>query len=139
MPSSTDHRVILVFPTAEDLARQAATSFVKQAAAAIAARGRFSVALSGGTTPRIVFRFLARPELASQVDWSRVHVFWGDERAVPPDDPESNFRLAQEHLLQPLGLAPENIHRVEGELPPAEAAARYDAHLTAFWRGAAPV
>ncbi len=137
MPSSPERRVILVFPTAEDLARQAAASFVEQAAAAIAARGRFSVALSGGTTPRIVFRFLAGPEFAPQVDWSRVHVFWGDERAVPPDDPESNFRLAQEHLLQPLGLAPENIHRIEGELPPAEAAAHYDAHLTAFF-GAAP-
>ncbi|QUV80863.1 6-phosphogluconolactonase [Chloracidobacterium sp. D] len=137
MLSSTSRRVIRVFPTAEDLARQAAISFVEQAAAAIADRGRFSVALSGGTTPRTVFRCLARPEAASQVDWSRVHFFWGDERAVPPDDPESNFRLAQEHLLQPLGIAAENIHRIEGELPPAEAAARYDAHLTAFF-GAEP-
>ncbi len=137
MPSSHERRVILVFPTAEDLARQAAASFVEHAAAAIAARGRFGVALSGGTTPRIVFRFLSSPEFASRVNWAQVHFFWGDERAVPPDDPESNFRLAYEHLLQPLGIAPENIHRIEGELPPAEAAARYDAHLTTFF-GAEP-
>lgn len=137
MPDLPGNRVILVFPTAEALARQAAASFVTHATAAIAARGRFCVALSGGTTPRIIFRCLASDDFASQVNWSRVHFFWGDERAVPPDDPESNFRLAQEHLLQPLGIAPENIHRVEGELPADEAAARYDAHLTAFF-GAEP-
>ncbi|MGQ9897759.1 MAG: 6-phosphogluconolactonase [Acidobacteriota bacterium] len=137
MPSLPESRVILTFPTPEELARQAAASFVAQAAAAVAARGKFSVVLSGGTTPRIVFCFLAGAEFASQVDWSKVHFFWGDERPVPPDHPESNFRLAQEYLLGPLGIAPENIHRIQGELPPAEAAAQYDAHLTAFF-GAAP-
>ncbi len=137
MPSLHERCVIRVFPTAEDLARQAATSFVEQAAASIAARGRFSIALSGGTTPRIIFCVLASPEFASHVDWSRVHFFWGDERAVPPENPESNFRLAYEHLLQPLDISPKNIHRIEGEFPPAEAAARYDAHLTAFF-GAEP-
>jgi 6-phosphogluconolactonase len=137
MPNSHSRGVILVFPTAEAMARQAAASFVAHAQAAIAARGRFNVVLSGGTTPRLIFSVLAGSEFAPQVEWARVHFFWGDERPVPPSDHDSNFRLAHEYLLQPLGIAPENIHRIEGELPPAEAAARYDRHLTDFF-GTAP-
>ncbi|MFQ3580899.1 MAG: 6-phosphogluconolactonase [Chloracidobacterium sp.] len=124
---------LLVFPSADELARHAAASFVRHAAAAIASHDRFAVVLSGGSTPRIVFRKLASDEFAPQVDWSNVHFFWGDERAVPPDHPDSNFRLAQEHLLAPLGIPDSNIHRIESERPPDEAAARYDADLTAFF------
>ncbi|OYT70964.1 MAG: 6-phosphogluconolactonase [Chloracidobacterium sp. CP2_5A] len=129
---------IRVFPAAADLARHAAASFVTHAASAIDARGRFSVALSGGSTPRLVFRLIANEEFARRVNWSATHIFWGDERCVPPDHADSNYRLARETLLAPLGIAESNIHRMEGELPPAEAAARYDARLRAFFGNAPP-
>ncbi len=128
----------LIFPTSDELARYAAASFVTRAASAIDARGRFSVALSGGSTPRIIFRQLADEAFARRVNWGAVHIFWSDERCVPPDHPDSNFRLARESLLSPLGVAESNIHRIEGELPPAEAAARYDARLRAFFGDAPP-
>ncbi|MCS7080252.1 MAG: 6-phosphogluconolactonase [Chloracidobacterium sp.] len=127
---------IFVFPTADDLARHAAESFVTQANAAIDARGRFAVAFSGGNTPRVIFRLLATEAFARRVNWSAVHCFWGDERCVPPNHADSNFRLAWEILLAPLGVSESNIYRMEGELPPAEAAARYNARLRAFFRDA---
>src|SRR5437870_591318 len=89
--------VILADPSA--LAEEAARRFVALARAAIRDRGRFCVALSGGSTPRALHQRLARPPYRADVDWDAVHVFWGDERYVPPDDPESCFRMARETLL----------------------------------------
>jgi 6-phosphogluconolactonase len=82
---------IETYPDADRLARAAAEHFVALAAEAIAARGLFTVALSGGSTPRAAYALLASDEFAAQVDWPRVHVFWGDERCVPPDHPDSNY------------------------------------------------
>lgn len=88
-------------------------------------RGRpFTVALSGGRVARRLFSTAARLGRERGTDWSGCHFFWGDERCVPPGDAESNFRAAHEDLLQPAGIAATHIHRVEGELPPPEAAAR---------------
>lgn len=112
--------------------RIAAERVIRAADTSIAARGRFTWALSGGSTPAALYRLLASPAYAGRVDWAKVHFFWSDERCVPPDHAESNFRMARETLLDALasGRAQElHIHRLEGELPPNAAAERYEAVL----------
>jgi 6-phosphogluconolactonase len=91
---------IRVYPDPTSLARAAAEHFVTRASEAVAARGLFTVALSGGSTPRSTYALLASREFAPRVDWPRVHVFWGDERCVPPDHTDSNYRRAREALLE---------------------------------------
>lgn len=95
-----------------------------EALAAAPAGRPFTVALSGGRIARRLFANAARLGRDRRIDWSRCHFFWGDERCVPPEDPESNYRAAREDLLEPAGIPAGQIHRLEGELPPAEAAAR---------------
>lgn len=87
---------------------------------------RPSVALSGGSTPKKLFEHLAAPETRPQVAWERVNFFWGDERCVPPESPESNFRMAQEALLSKVPVTADNVHRLRGELAPATAALEYE-------------
>ncbi|HEX4954719.1 MAG TPA: 6-phosphogluconolactonase [Thermoanaerobaculia bacterium] len=118
-----------VFPTREALLAAAAERFAAAAGAAIAARGRFVVALAGGATPEGLYARLAAEPHASRIDWSRVHVFWGDERAVLPGDGASNYRMAREALLDRVPLRPEQIHRIRGEAEPAVAAAAYEREL----------
>jgi 6-phosphogluconolactonase len=117
----------------DHLARAAAEHFVTLAAEAIATRGQFGVALSGGSTPRATYALLASDELAAQVDWARVHVFWGDERCVPPGHPDSNHRMAREALLDRVPVLAENVHRIRGEINPEEAAADYERTLCSFF------
>lgn len=124
-----------VFPDLNSLVASAAEQVVTLAGAAIAARGRFAIGLSGGSTPCPLYELLASPAFASRIDWTNVHVFWGDERCVPPDHPDSNYRMARETLLDHVPLPPDNIHRLAGELDPATAAADYEAHLRAFFAG----
>lgn len=105
---------------------EAAARFIASAAASsITERGSFRFALSGGSTPRATYERLAEPDLAATVDWSRVYVFFGDERMVPPADPASNYRMARESLLDRVPVPPANVHRIEGELDPNAAAAHY--------------
>ena len=111
------------------MTRAATEHFVAQAAQAIAAHGRFVVALAGGSTPRATYSLLASSEFAAQVDWLRVHVLWGDERCVPPNHRDSNYRLAREALLNRVPIPNANVHRIRGELPPAQAAATYESEL----------
>ncbi len=92
---------------------------------AIAARGRFDLALAGGSTPKAAYALLAAEPYRSAIDWSRVRFFFGDERCVPPADPQSNFKSAQDALFGPLGIAPEQIFRMRGEIDPQLAAAAY--------------
>lgn len=109
----------------------AAQRWMQLAEAAIAARGKFHVALSGGSTPRALYRRLANPDFANRIAWDRVHVYFGDERAVPPDHPDSNYRMAKEALFDHVPIPPAQIHRIEGERADAqEAAARYAQLLT---------
>lgn len=110
---------------ADGLARVAASRFVALASAAVAERGQFAVALAGGSTPRPVYTLLAGQPLAGEVDWARVEVFWGDERCVPPDHADSNYRMARRVLLDRVPISREHVHRIRGELPPQEAAAAY--------------
>ena len=87
---------------------------------------RFTVALSGGSTPRKWFEVLAQ---APGIPWSSIHLYWGDERCVPPDHPESNFRMTQESLISQIDIPAENIHRVKGEAKPEEEAVRYSQEI----------
>lgn len=124
-------RVLRVFDDAPAVAFGAASALVTRALDAIAARGRFSVALSGGATPlrfysALASRIQAGAPGATAVAWDQVHVFWGDERAVPPDHPDSNYRAAHGLLLAHLRVPDANIHRIQGELDPGEAAATYE-------------
>ncbi|HEV8643428.1 MAG TPA: 6-phosphogluconolactonase [Methylomirabilota bacterium] len=109
---------------AEALGRAAAREFIEIGREAIAARGRFVAALAGGATPRRIYELLAEPERHDQIDWTRVEFFWGDERAVPPDHPDSNYGMAAAALLAELDLQPEQIHRIQAERPDRERAAR---------------
>ena len=106
-----------------------AAAFVAAARAAIGAHGRFIAALSGGSTPRALFELLATERLASSVDWSRMHVCFGDERAVPPDAEASNYRMAREALLDHVPIPASHVHRIRGEEPPLIAAAAYERML----------
>jgi len=124
---------VILCRDAGELARKAAEQFAALADAAIARLGRFTVALSGGSTPRAVYSLLASTEFSRQIDWPRVHLFWGDERCVPPDHPQSNFRMVQETLLAKIPIPPGNIHRMIGEREPAEAAAAYETELRKFF------
>lgn len=126
---------VQVFETPEQLAGAAARAFVEGAAEAIAERGRFAVALAGGSTPKATYEILARDH-AERVDWPNVHVFFGDERTVPPDHADSNYRMAREALLDHVPVGP--VHRMRGELPPDEAAASYEGELNEFFGGEPP-
>jgi 6-phosphogluconolactonase len=113
------------------VAEEAARRFVALAGEAIEQRGHFAVALAGGGTPAGLYRRLAQEPQRGQVNWPRVWVFFGDERCVPPDNAESNYRMARETLLASVPLAEQNIHRVHGEKPAEQAAAQYAQELRA--------
>jgi 6-phosphogluconolactonase len=127
----TGRRDVEIFETAEAAGARGAELFLDAARDALAARGRFSVALSGGSSPVPLFRCLAKEAPRAGIDWSAVHVFWADERCVPPDHPQSNFRLADELLLSKLPVPGAVIHRIPGEETPDEAARCYEAELSA--------
>ena len=116
-----------------ELARAAADRFVAEARSAIADRGRFVVALAGGSTPKVMFDLLSATPRREQVAWENVRFYFGDERCVPPDDPSSNFGMANRTMLSKLALRPEQIHRMRGEDEPAQAALEYERELRAFF------
>lgn len=118
-----------VHTSSEALVRAAADMFVELAEQAVRERGRFTVALAGGSTPRPLYAALATPPWSEAVAWERMHLFWGDERPVPPDHPESNYRTVAETLLAGVPVSPEHVHRVEAERPPEEAARAYEGEL----------
>jgi 6-phosphogluconolactonase len=122
---------IRIFKSLEELSQAAARLFVEQAAQSIAERDRFLVALSGGSTPTRLFQLLAT-DFREKVNWSRVHVFWGDERCVPPEDAGSSYGQAWELLLSHVPMPSANIHRIKGERGPAEAAKDYALILKGF-------
>jgi 6-phosphogluconolactonase len=125
-----------VAPDAAALARRAAQYFVEQAERAAAASGRASIAISGGSTPKATFALLADPAepWRARMPWSQLDLWWVDERCVPPDDPDSNYRMTREAMLDHVPLKPEQIHRMEGELEPEATAARYESELRNSFR-----
>jgi 6-phosphogluconolactonase len=125
-------RFIEVFATGADLFHSAAEELVRVARDAIGAQGRFTVALSGGSTPKALYSLLATNY--STFAWNRVFLFFGDERHVPPTDPESNYRMVNEALLTKIAIPAENVFRVPAENPDAAAAAAdYESQLRRFF------
>ena len=106
---------------------------VSLAADAISRRGVFSIMLSGGSTPRALHERLAGSEFIGKLDWEHVQVFWGDERSVPPNHPDSNYRMVRESLLDHVPIPTQNIHRIRGELDPQEAADQYERDMRRFF------
>jgi 6-phosphogluconolactonase len=121
------------FPDTLSMARGAAEQIVILAQDAIQARGQFSIALSGGFSPRPLYEVLATDDFAPRIDWTRTHIFWSDERCVPPDHIDSNYRMARERLLDHIPLPEQNAHRMQGEIDPAQAAANYEHTLRLFF------
>ena len=119
----------LCFPDLEAASEAAAREIARTLIDAVEARSTVSLVLAGGSTPRSIHAHLAGPELSPRVPWDLVHLFWGDERCVPPDDAASNYAMARATLLDHIEIPPENVHRIQGELPPNEAAALYGAEL----------
>jgi 6-phosphogluconolactonase len=130
--------VIRVFDDPEALSRGAAEFLVKVARDAVVMRGHFSVALSGGGTPRPTYELLAQPFFRDQVDWDKVHIFWGDERCVPWDDPRSNARMAREAWLAHVPIPAGQVHPMDCLPVPEEGARRYEALLRAYFGGGEP-
>ncbi|HXL79650.1 MAG TPA: 6-phosphogluconolactonase [Pyrinomonadaceae bacterium] len=125
---------VLVFDTPEQVAQAGAERFVDYAAASIGDHDSFAVALAGGSTPRRAYELLATDEFKGRINWPRVHLFFGDERAVPPDDPQSNYRMVNDALISRVAIPAENVHRIIGETEPTQSAASYEAELKGFFR-----
>ena len=116
---------VVVLATEADLAQAVATRFAEAAASAVAERGRFAVALAGGTTPKAAYELLAAQPCRDDVPWDAVRFFFGDERCVPPDDPQSNYRMARDAMFEPLHIDATHVFRMRGDDPPQRAAAAY--------------
>jgi 6-phosphogluconolactonase len=127
--------MIKVYPDLEAASQAASMLLIEQANRAVAARGRFCVALSGGSTPKRTYELLAGPPFKEQVPWHRLHIFWGDERCVPLDDPRSNARMAKEAWLDRVPIPESQIHPMYQSGEPAAAARQYEAHLRQFFTG----
>lgn len=127
---------ILIFDDAEQLARAAAVAFSKHSQHFITHQGRFSVALSGGNTPRRVYELLASDEFKNQIAWKDVHIFFGDERPVPRNHPASNYGMAFAALLSKVAIPAPNIHAIAGEGDPNANARAYESELRLFFTNA---
>ncbi len=123
--------IYYVEPDAEALARRAAQYFVEMAEEAVSAWGFARIAISGGSTPKAAFELMGDPgqQWRGRMPWDKLELFWVDERCVPPEDAESNYRMTRETLLDRVPLRADQIHRMEGELAPKEAATRYESEL----------
>lgn len=133
MISSTRMKAVRIYPSAAGVIQGAAERIALLSEQAFSTRGRFTIALSGGSTPRELYDLLATREFARRFDWATTYIFWGDERGVPPESRDSNYHLAVEALLNRVPIPHANIFRIHGELPPQEAATRYDQVLHEFF------
>ncbi len=125
-----------VYGGPEQLATAAADLFANVAVQSIRERGRFRAALSGGSTPRRVYELLAADRMRQRIDWNHTDLFWGDERYVPAQDRDSNYRMASETLLRHVPIPEDNVHRVPTEIsPPAAAASAYEATIRQTFAG----
>lgn len=121
--------MIDVFEDYEAMSQAAAALFSRSARQAVRTRGRFAVALAGGSTPARTYELLSREPYRERIPWGDVHIFWGDERCVPADDPRSNQRMARRALLDSVPIPPAQIHPIDGTLAPDIAALEYDSDL----------
>jgi len=130
---------VRVYPDLAAMSSAAAELILSLARQAVASRGRFAAALSGGSTPRQLYLLLAASPYREALPWQHMHVFWADERCVPPDHNNSNYRLANETFLAKAPIPAGNVHRIRGEAEPGDAARQYEGELAAFFGpGAVP-
>ena len=122
-----------IFPSLMEMSEAAARLFTARATEAVSLRGRFTAALSGGKTPVTLYTLLAKAPFVAEIPWARVHLFWVDERCVPPDHEDSNYRMVRERLLDHVPIPPANVHRMQGEMDPVEAAARYEEEMRQYF------
>jgi 6-phosphogluconolactonase len=127
------NRNLLIYRDAEALTNAATDYITALAVESQALRGQFTVALAGGKTPQSVYTRLARVGTEAGIDWSRVFFFWGDERCVPPEHPESNYGMARRTFLEAIAVPKGNVYRIPGELPPEMAAMTYERTLRQFF------
>jgi 6-phosphogluconolactonase len=133
-----EDEMIRIFNDLESLSQAAAELFTLQSRQASLICGRFSVALSGGETPRRMYEILATPPYRDRIHWKEVHVFWSDERWVPADDSRNNALMARKTLLDQVPIPPENIHPISCEASPHQAALDYEAELRKFFSTSNP-
>lgn len=126
---------IRVYPTPVELSRAAASLIIKQSTVSVSRQGAFHIALSGGSTPKQTFAELALPEMIPHIPWRQTEVYWSDERCVPPDHPQSNYRMAQSALLDNVPVPASQIHRMQGEISPQNAARAYEQILRTRFSG----
>lgn len=128
---------VIVFDTPEQLAMAAAERFVEFTfeSHTVSDPGRFTVALAGGNTPRRVYQLLATERFKSRIPWSQVHLFFGDERCVPPEHPDSNYAMVCDSLIWKVPIPATNVHRIIGERDPGESAQTYENYLRSFFAG----
>ncbi len=129
---------IAIFASPGELAVDAAHRISRVLHEAVLERGSAVIALSGGTTPKAIYELLATPAFRGRLEWNKVHMFFGDERCVPPDHRESNYRMVREALLERASIQTLNIHRIHAELPPSEAAKRYEKEVATYFDGGHP-
>ncbi len=115
---------IAIYPDIDTLSHDAAQHIVRIANESIATYGRFTMALSGGTTPRKTYELLGSEPYSRQINWTLVHIFWGDERCVPPESPDSNYRMAHEILLSKIPVPAVQVHRMLANEPDRDAASQ---------------
>lgn len=121
-----------IFATLHELFQDAAHEFVEASQKTAQAKGRYTIVLSGGSTPKSLYSLLAQQEFSTKIPWEQTFVFWGDERHVPPDHPESNYRMAHEAMLSKVPIPPSNIHRIHCENAAEEAADQYERVIRNF-------
>ncbi|MDB5153692.1 MAG: pgl [Mucilaginibacter sp.] len=126
---------INIFNSQEEVLNALANYFVETAASSIASHGQFSVALSGGSSPKKLYELLVSPSFKDRVEWNKVHFFFGDERYVPHTDPQSNYLMAKKALLEPLDLSYKQIFPVDTSLSPEEAAKKYTTDINHYFAG----
>ena len=132
---------IEILPDSAYVAQRAAELIVAQNQVALSQNNLFTIALSGGSTPKRLYELLGDPtkQFRSQLPWDRIHFFWSDERHVPPDNPDSNYRMVREALLAHVPVLPSNIHRIQSEKPDAsQAADDYEKQLATFFNHELP-
>lgn len=131
--STEGERDVQILSDLEAISHEAASLFVSASRDSIATRKKFAVAISGGSTPRRLYTLLSSSPYCDQVDWHNVHFFWADERCVPKEDEESNFKVAFDRLLSKVPVLDGNIHRINGEEEPEKAARDYEADIREFF------
>jgi 6-phosphogluconolactonase len=136
--SATHAPDVQVFSDAAALADAGARHFARRAAESVLRQGRFTVALSGGSTPRAMLALLSAEPFKTSVPWGEVYFFWGDERSVPPDHADSNYKMAHDALLAHVTVPPENVLRIRAEFGAERAAAEYSAELRRFFSLSGP-